>query len=241
MSRRTVGPGPRRHRTTAVLTVSASIVLCGAAVLTGRLLFTVPFGAELRFLDWLGPHRTAALTTIEQGLTFLGSPFWLVCVGLVAVAWLLARRRPGDALFIAVAGLGSSAITNLVKVIVDKPRPGVLPHLVTTSTLSFPSGHACSAAAVYTALGMVLTRARPRLRRVAVVVAGLLAMAIAFSRVYLGVHYPTDVVAGLVLGWLWVSAAWLAGRGPAGGDRGDRGSSAGSRQPASDRQLPVGG
>lgn len=191
----------------ATLGLGAFLVLCGGAVLVGRVFVATPLAPELRFLGWLGSVRTPGLTTVEQGVTFLGSTLWLMIVSLVVLGWLLSRRRIADALLILGAGVGSVAITNLVKVLVDKPRPGVVPHLAATSTLSFPSGHSCSSAAVYMALALVFAHVSVP-RRAAVTAAVLLAMAVAFSRLYLGVHYPTDVVAGLVLGWLWVAALW---------------------------------
>jgi membrane-associated phospholipid phosphatase len=196
----------------ALVVLGTFVLLCSVAVLIGRLFFATPLPAEVQFLSWVGSIRTPSLTTIEQGVTFLGSTFWLLVLSLLAIAWLLSRRRVGDALFVLVAGLGSVASTNLIKILVDKPRPGVLPHLATASTLSFPSGHACSAAAVYMALVLVGTGGVLQ-RRVATIAAAVLAMAVAFSRLYLGVHYPSDVVAGLILGWLWVAALWtLRGR-----------------------------
>jgi undecaprenyl-diphosphatase len=183
--------------------------LCGVAILAGRLLFGQPVQLETRFLHWLGSIRTDPLNTLGQRVTFLGSTLWLLGVSLVVGSGLLLKRRTADAAILLAAGIGSSAITNLVKVLVARPRPGVVPHLAVTSTLSFPSGHACSSAAVYMALALVLPASHLH-RRVAMTAAALLAMAIAFSRVYLGVHYPSDVLAGLALGWLWVAAVFFA-------------------------------
>ena len=94
------------------------------------------------------------------------------------------------------------ALANLIKVVVDRPRPATL-HLVPVASASFPSQHAAQAAAVLPAL--VLALAHGRLRTALLAVAVPLAIAIGLSRVYLGVHYPTDVLAGWALG-----AAWLA-------------------------------
>jgi undecaprenyl-diphosphatase len=88
-----------------------------------------------------------------------------------------------------------------------------VPHLVAASNSSFPSGHSTSAAAVYLTLGAIIARGvakRRALRAYALTVAVLLSLLIGFSRVYLGVHYPTDVLAGLSLGAAWASLIWLA-------------------------------
>jgi undecaprenyl-diphosphatase len=215
---------PRPARTAAgyltwlALLLGIFVGLCALAVLAGKLLFGEPLQLEIRFMHWLASIRTAQLTTVERGFTFLGSTLWLVCVSLLVSAWLLFKRRTADVALLLAAGLGSSAITNLVKVLVARARPEVVPHLDPVSTLSFPSGHSCSSAAVYMALALILAADRLH-RRIAMAVAVLLAVAIAFSRVYLGVHYPTDVLAGLALGWLWVTAVFVAGRSVGEGSR----------------------
>lgn len=178
--------------------------LCVAAVLAGRLLLGQPVLLDAGMLHWLASIRTAPLNNLEQGFTFLGSTFWLAGISILVCGWLLLKGRPADAVLLVTAGLGSSAITNLVKVLVERPRPDLVPHLVSTSTWSFPSGHACSSAAVYMGLAAVLAADRLH-RRIAMAAAALLAAAVAVSRVYLGVHYPTDALAGLALGWMWVT------------------------------------
>jgi undecaprenyl-diphosphatase len=208
-------PRPARsatgYPTWLALLLGVFVALCAAAVLAGKLLFGEPLQPEIRFLDWLASIRNAPLNTLMQGLTFLGSTFWLAAISLLISGWLLLKRRTADVALVLAAGLGSSAITNLVKVLVERPRPGVVAHLASTSTWGFPSGHSCSSAAVYMALALVLSAER-RHRRIAMAVAALLAIAVAFSRVYLGVHYPSDVVAGLALGWLWVTAVFVVAR-----------------------------
>jgi membrane-associated phospholipid phosphatase len=143
-------------------------------------------------------------------LSTIGSaPVYIVVFGAIA-AWLaFVRRRVRLALFVAVAMIGGSVLNALVKAAVDRARP-VLPDPVAHANgLSFPSGHAQSAAtAACVALLLVLPalRGRPGARAAAVGLAALYVAAISFSRVALGVHYVSDVLAGAVLGAAWVAA-----------------------------------
>lgn len=131
---------------------------------------------------------------------------WIVVMTGV-VAWLLWHRLPRLALFVIVTTIGSSLLNTVVKSAVHRLRP-VLPEPVAHEPgLSFPSGHAQAAVVGYAVLLLVLTPAVSRTwRRTAAVVAGFMVLAIGFSRVALGVHFVSDVVAGFVLGAAWVAA-----------------------------------
>jgi undecaprenyl-diphosphatase len=153
-------------------------------------------------LEWFVDERRAWLTSAAKALSAVGSVRVLGVVVALAIGWLLLRRRRGDAVSIAVTAVGVVALADLIKVVVDRPRPATL-QLVPVASASFPSQHAAQAAAVLPALALIL--AHGRLRTALLAVAVPLAIAIGLSRVYLGVHYPTDVVAGWALG-----AAWLA-------------------------------
>jgi membrane-associated phospholipid phosphatase len=130
--------------------------------------------------------------------------YWLVFT--ILALWLVVCRRPRLAAFAIVAILGSALLNGLVKVAVDRARP-VLPDPVAHANgMSFPSGHAQSAIVAYSVLLLVLhPRARP-VRVAAVIAAGVMVVAIGFSRVALGVHYVSDVLAGYALGAAWVVA-----------------------------------
>jgi membrane-associated phospholipid phosphatase len=154
-----------------------------------------------------------AFVTAMKTLSTIGSaPVYLALFTLVA-AWLTARRLPRLALFVVVAMLGSWLLNSLVKLAVDRARP-VLPDPVAhAGGMSFPSGHAQSATVATSVLLLVflpLLRGRPAARRIAVGAAAAMVLAIGFSRVALGVHYVSDVLAGYVLGAAWVAAATAA-------------------------------
>ena len=156
-------------------------------------------------------HATGSSTAVLRLLTQLGGAVVLVPLG-VAVAVMGARRsRPVvAALFLGVCVLGQFLVANGVKSLVSRARPEVL-HLTGYSGSSFPSGHAAAAAASFAGFALVLGRGRTRpVRRALTGVAVGLAIAIAATRVFLGVHWLTDVLAGLAIGWAWFAACSIA-------------------------------
>ncbi len=152
---------------------------------------------------WLDP--------LVIGVTQLGDWQFLLVVVLAVVAFLLIRRRPRTALILAAAALAAFPLSEGVKVLVGRPRPEVPWRLIALpSSYSFPSGHSLESMTVYGALALTLGR-RLRGRRFRVMALALcvaLPLLIGFSRVYLGVHYPTDVLAGWAAG---LALALLAG------------------------------
>jgi undecaprenyl-diphosphatase len=139
-------------------------------------------------------------------------------VGAVVI-YLWIDQKPGAALFIAIAIAGGAALEVLLKLGFARPRPELVSHLVDVNSFSFPSGHATMATITYLTLGALLARMqnRRRLKLHLLAVATFLALLVDISRVYLGVHWPTDVVAEWRVGaaWAlgcWLVATWLQGR-----------------------------
>lgn len=142
---------------------------------------------------------------------------WLF--GLAGLAWLLMLRKRAEAAGIAASLIGSSVIDGLLKHWIARPRPELVPHLVQVTNASFPSGHAMVSSAVYLTLALMLAEGveidgwRGRAARVAVVAFfSLLAVLIGMSRVYLGVHWPSDVLAGWCFGTAWALLVWMGDR-----------------------------
>jgi membrane-associated phospholipid phosphatase len=158
--------------------------------------------------------------TTMKVLSTAGSSLVYLLVFAAVAGWLAWRRHPRLAAFVAVTMVGNSMLNSVVKLAVDRARP-VLPDPVAHAPgVSFPSGHAQAAMVAYSVLLLVfLPSLRGPWRRVALVLAVLMVLAIGFSRVALGVHYVSDVLAGYVLGAAWVTAmtaafvAWRRERG----------------------------
>ncbi len=131
---------------------------------------------------------------------------WDIVLGLVAV-WLLWRRLPRLALFVAIAGVGSSLLNNVVKIAVHRLRPVLTDPVAHATGPSFPSGHAQAAIVGYSVLLLVfLPVLNGAWRKAALTLAIFMVVAIGFSRVALGVHFVSDVVGGYILGAAWVAA-----------------------------------
>ena len=158
-------------------------------------------GLDRRLIGDAVTIRTGPLTTVAHGASVLGRS-WLL-IGLAALLGLTLRRSLGFRAWVPlVAVVGADALQNTIKAIVDRPRPSVL-HLEHVTSSSFPSGHATQSTAFLVAL-VCMSRSGP-VRAAATLVAGVLVCTIGASRVYLGVHYPTDVAAGIILGGAWAA------------------------------------
>jgi undecaprenyl-diphosphatase len=168
---------------------------------------------DLRVLEWLRAHATPAGYTIFNVITQLGSAGTMWAVGL-AVAVVLAVRRQRIVLVGWVAALGGGGLLNaLLKHVIQRPRPPYATAFIHDASWSFPSGHAMASLIGYGMLAYVLVTlwVHRRSWQVSIVVAAtLLVVSIGFSRLYLGVHYFSDVVGGYAAGALWF-AACIAG------------------------------
>lgn len=159
--------------------------------------------------NWVVAHRTPALDAMMRAVTWLGS--WVTAViagGVIVVLTVTRRLRVAVPILFAVAWAGEYALVNLVKHAVGRPRPPRDLWLVTAHGASFPSGHAANATVVC-AVGAVvvflLTRRRPA-RATAVALGFLVIAAVSLSRVELGVHWTTDVVAGSLATAVWLTS-----------------------------------
>jgi len=156
------------------------------------------------------PRGPAWLPSAVRDVTALGSSTVLSFVVLVAALFLWLRRRGRTALLVlASTSLGAVAIS-VVKALVGRSRPDLIDRLMQETSNSFPSGHAASSAIVYLTLTTLLFPVvrEPRMRAYLIGVALVLVGAIGVSRVYLGVHWPSDVIAGWAFGGLWALLWW---------------------------------
>lgn len=147
-------------------------------------------------------HRAAALTGAMRAVSELGKgPAYVALFALLAVA--MRRRRPRALVYLLVCGTGSGVADVLLKLAFARPRPPLALRLVAAGGYSFPSGHSMSAAAFYGALALIATVELGRTRWAVAALCVAVAVAVGVSRVYLCVHYPSDVVAGWALGTSW--------------------------------------
>jgi undecaprenyl-diphosphatase len=212
-SRRTVGADGGRMRAPALVVLSTGSLLLGALALLQR-----QDDALLRVdrdvAAWAQEHATHLSTRVITFVTDLGSTPVVPVLGvlLVLLEW---RRLPNRYLapFLIVTVLGDQLLTVLVKGAVDRARPALNP-IAASLGPAFPSGHASTAASFYAAAALILSRGRTA--RASSLIAGAaiaIIAAVATSRVFLDLHWVSDVIGGIALGWSWCALCALALRG----------------------------
>ena len=164
--------------------------------------------------DYSTPVGPYWLSHAVDDITALGGVTVLSLMTVMITGYLLLEKRTEIAIFTMVSVVGGWLLSSLLKLGGARPRPDIVPHLVDVHDLSFPSGHAMLAAVTYLTLGVLLSRVLPsRGTRLYVIgVAVFLTLIVGLSRVYLGVHYPTDVLGGWCAGATWALICWLIAR-----------------------------
>ncbi|WP_241657366.1 phosphatase PAP2 family protein [Aurantiacibacter suaedae] len=201
----------REQRFLALFLVGAALV-AGFVALAGEMQEGETHAFDIAILETLREPGNAAqligpgwLQSVATDITALGGVTVLALVSALAIAFLLLRGRWRQAIFTTLATAGGAVMGSLLKGLFARSRPEVVPHLVEVTSLSFPSGHSLNSAIVYLTLAVMIARSfTDRTSRVfTVAVAVVLVLAIGCTRVVLGVHYPTDVLAGWTLGAAW--------------------------------------
>jgi membrane-associated phospholipid phosphatase len=160
---------------------------------------------DVEFSRWLHLHSSAALVSLFKVVTYAGNAAFLAVLALAAVLFLLRRRALNEAVLLCVGVVGIEAVNALLKLAFHRPRPELA--YVHLDTYSFPSGHAAGSSAIYAILLYLLARERGWGVRIACALAWLgIVGVVAFSRLYLEVHYLSDVLAGISLGTAWAAA-----------------------------------
>jgi undecaprenyl-diphosphatase len=151
------------------------------------------------------------VTSALLDLTALGGPTVLALVVLAVIGFLVLQARYWSAFFIFMTAVSGEIVSFAMKGVFSRPRPSIAPHLREAFSSSFPSGHAMQSAIIYLTLGAMLMRlTEGRLTKIyCCTVAMLLTFLVGVSRLWLGVHYPTDVLAGWIVGLFWASICWL--------------------------------
>lgn len=188
-------------------------------------------------LEWMVDHRTPWLTDVFTVITHSGGTIACWIVSTVVTVALLLRRHRGEAFLVAGAMLTGGLAMSLLKVLFARPRPPVPERLLELQTYSFPSGHATLSMILACVLGAVLMRltAPSRWRGAALGLLAAYTLLVGISRVYLGAHWLTDVLAGWAFGacwaalWIWGTARYLHAGGAL--ETGARSASRGSTDP----------
>ncbi len=215
-----------RQRAGGFLLTASIAVLFAVAVIVGVVLDMIDNQSGLATADksiasWGSRNGSTTTAQAMKWITQLGSTP-VIAVALIVTAVLDFRRRRSLEVFafVAAIGVGEIVLNNLLKLIVHRERPSVL-RLVTAHGYSFPSGHTVAATSAWFAIALVVGRDAPRRRRAVLAgVAALISISVAASRALLGVHWLTDVVAGLAIGfgWFMIVAIIFGGRSQRLGD-----------------------
>jgi undecaprenyl-diphosphatase len=198
------------------LTILAVIFAVGAAGLVflevaDEVLERESDSIDRAVLMWLRPSDPPRwLVDVMRDITALGSTVVLTIWVAITALFLIFSGRGRACLFVVAAAASGALMSSGLKLFFDRERPDLIAHGLYVSTASFPSGHAMISTVVYLTLGALIAElVRPPWLKVYVVaVAAVLAGLIGFSRLYLGVHWPTDVVAGWAAGAGWAIASW---------------------------------
>lgn len=208
------------------LSVLVSMTVAAGAVWTFiQIADEVAEGDTLRFDQWAvramrNPEDLAKpigppwLAEVGRDLTALGGIAVLTLLTIAVTGFLWLRRMYGAMWLVLAATLGGLIVTTALKQWFERPRPDIVPHLSLVHTSSFPSGHSMLSATVFLTLGALLGRfvQEFRLKAYFLIVALILTLLVGVSRVYLGVHWPTDVLAGWCAGLAWATLCWFVAR-----------------------------
>ena len=197
------------YATVGIFLLSGALIAAAGTWAFAELAGHVTSGSTQAFddavLTWLGQHRTKPLDAFMLDITSLGTSSVVAMVVGVAALFLWLNKHKHSAILLLVSTFGGVLLNNLLKLGFSRPRPDIIPWATTATFYSFPSGHAMSATVVYATVAYLAGRLqRTHIARLAVTVVAILVIAIiCLSRLYLGVHYPSDVAAGVIIGVAW--------------------------------------
>jgi membrane-associated phospholipid phosphatase len=173
------------------------------AKLAGEVVENQPIGFDLAILHWIHSLASPILDSVFLFFTTIGNVEVLLPITGIITAYLFYKKRRRDAL-IVIAGVGGAAAANFIlKILFHRDRPAFWHSLVTETGYSFPSGHAMLSSALLLCFIAIVWNTRWRLA--AIIGGGIVVLMIGLSRLYMGVHYPTDIIAGWSVSFIWVA------------------------------------
>lgn len=164
------------------------------------------FSWDAPIMLFIGQFRSPWMNAIMIFITHTGGG-WSVLFLILFLIWLINQKKKKTAIALAASFLGAISINALLKLIYQRPRPVVIPPLVAVNTFSFPSGHTITAVALFGFAAYFFWRESRHILAIFILIWACL---IAFSRIYLGVHYPSDVLGGIAVGGLWIQVIMIA-------------------------------
>jgi len=192
-------------------------LLAGAALALGGTYAFAEFAGHVRsgstqafddaVLRWFAAHRSPILDEIMLEITFLGTGTVVLMLVAITGMFLWLTRHKYSALLLLISTAGGILLNNLLKQGYSRPRPQIVTWGTAAVSSSFPSGHAMSAIVVYGTVAYLAARLQTRgvTRALTLTFAAIVILLICISRLYLGVHYPSDVLAGLIIGTAWAA------------------------------------
>ena len=211
----------RRELMLLMLGIGVCLLLWGFLALASEVMEGDTTTLDTRILVALrksdDPSRPIGPSWVENSLldlTAIGGPTVLGLVVVAVVGFLVLQTRYHTAIVVLATAASGELVNSVLKNVFLRPRPDVVPHLRNVTTSSFPSGHAMESAIIYLTLGAMLMRlSERRITKVySMGIAIALTLLVGISRVYLGVHYPTDVIAGWMFGFFWASLCWIVAK-----------------------------
>ena len=199
------------YATVGIFLVVGAIIAVAATVAFASLAEHVLEGGTQAFdvviLEWLHGHQSKGLTAVMVEMTYLGTGTVVIVVVGVAALFLWHTEHKHSARLLLAATLGNILLNGALKLVYHRPRPSVFAWQTTAVSSSFPSGHAMSATVVYGTVAYLLMRLQKHQWAKMLTLGGaiLLILLICLTRLYLGVHYPSDVLGGIIVGLAWAS------------------------------------
>lgn len=185
--------------------ISCLLILFVLAWLFEEVLEREAFAFDTSWLLWLHKQTNPSLDAVMLTITRFGNPSVVVIVVGVTLVILWWRREWQEAKIFAIACLGALILNTGLKLFFAKPRPQLWSRLISEASFSFPSGHALGSFVLYGFLAYLLATHYPKFAKAIYSLTVIVIAAIGLSRMYLGVHWPTDIIAGYGVGFLWLT------------------------------------